>query len=93
MDVLIAYNRIGADHQGKTIEALDVMESILGHETEDISEFAIYSDSHWDEGGGISTVTSRAHQQLMGIGSDDLPNLTWDLRVHWVNSLFHLMRI
>jgi len=29
----------------------------------------------------------------VGIGSDELPNLTWDPGVHWVNSLFHLMRI
>jgi hypothetical protein len=70
-----------------------VMESILGHGTEDISEVATYSDSHWDEGGGISIVTSRAHQQLVGIGSNELPNLTWDLGVHWFKILFHLMRI
>jgi hypothetical protein len=41
----------------------------------------------------ILTVTSRAHQQLVGIGSDEIPNLTWDPGVHLVNSLFHLMRI
>jgi hypothetical protein len=93
MSVLIAYSRIGVDHQGHTVEALGMMESILGHGTEDISEVATYSNSHWDEGGGISTVTSRAHQQLVGIGSHELPNLTWDPRVHWVNSLFHPMRI
>jgi hypothetical protein len=29
----------------------------------------------------------------VGIGSDELPNLTWDPGVHLVNSLFHLMRI
>jgi hypothetical protein len=29
----------------------------------------------------------------VGIGSDELPNLTWDPGVHWVKSLFHLMRI
>jgi hypothetical protein len=39
-----------------------VMGSILGHGTEDILEVATYSDSHWDEGGVLSTVTSRAHQ-------------------------------
>jgi hypothetical protein len=70
-----------------------VMGSILGHGTEDILEVATYSDSHWDEGGVLSTITSRAHQQLVGIGSDELPNLTWDPGVHLVNSLFHLMRI
>jgi hypothetical protein len=91
--VLIAYNRIGVDHQGQTIEFLGVMESILGHGTEDNSKVATYSDSHWDEGGQISTVTNRAHQQLLGVGSDELPNLIWDPRVHWVDSLFHLMRI
>jgi hypothetical protein len=47
---LIAYSRIEVDHQGQIVEALDVMESILGHGTEDISEVATYSDSHWDEG-------------------------------------------
>jgi hypothetical protein len=81
------------DHQGQTVEAMGMIESILGHGTEDISEVATYSDSHWDEGGVISTITSRAHQQLVGIGSDELPNLTWDPRVHLVNSLFHLTRI
>jgi hypothetical protein len=91
--VLIAYNRIGVDHQGQTVEVLGVMESILGHGTEDNSEVATYSDSHWDEGGRISTVTIGAHQQLARIGSDELPNLTWDPGVHWVDSLFHLMRI
>jgi hypothetical protein len=29
----------------------------------------------------------------VGIGSDELPNLTWDPGVHWVDSLFHIMRI
>jgi hypothetical protein len=70
-----------------------MMESILGHGTKDISEFATCSDSHWDEGGVILTVTGRAHKQLVGIGSDELPNLTWDPGIHLVNSLFHLMRI
>jgi hypothetical protein len=87
------YNRIGVDHQGQTVEALGVIENILGHGTEDILEVDTYSDSHWDEDGGISTVTSRAYQQLVGIGSDELPNLTWDPGVHLVNCLFHLMRI
>jgi hypothetical protein len=70
-----------------------VMEGILGHGIKDISEVATYSDSHWDVGGVILTVTGRAHQQLVGIGSDELPNLTWDPGVYLVNSLFHLMRI
>jgi hypothetical protein len=91
--VLIAYIRIGVEHQGQTVEAMGVIKSILGHGTEDISEVDTYSNSHWDEDGGISTVTSSAHQQLVGIGSDELPNLTWDPGVHLVNSLFHLMRI
>ena len=56
--------------------------SILGHGTGDILEVATYLDSHWDEGGVLSTVTGGAHQQLVGIGSDELPNLTWDPGVH-----------
>jgi hypothetical protein len=31
--VLIAYNRIGVDHQGQIVEVLSMMESILGHGT------------------------------------------------------------
>jgi hypothetical protein len=91
--VLIAYIKIGVDHQGQTVEALRVMESILGRGTEDISKVATYSDSHWDESGVLSTVIGREHQQLVGIGSDELPNLTWDPGFHLVNSLFHLMSI
>jgi hypothetical protein len=72
--VFIAYSRIGVDHQRQTVEASGMMESILGHGIEDILEVDTYSDSHWDEDGGLSTVTSRAHQQLVGIGSDALPN-------------------
>jgi hypothetical protein len=90
---LIAYIKIGVDHQGQTVETLGMMKSILGHGIEDISEVATYLDSNWDEGGVILTITSREHQQLVGIGSDELLNLTWDPRVHLVNSLFHLMRI
>ena len=44
--VLIAYIKIGVDHQGHTINALGMMESILGHGTKDISEISTYSDSH-----------------------------------------------
>ena len=89
---MIAYNKIGVDYR-QTIEALGVMESILGHGTKDISEVDTDSDSHWDEDGGISTIISMAHQQLVGIGSDELPNLTWDLGVHSVRDLLHLMRV
>ena len=60
--VFIAFIRIGVGHQGQIVEAMGVMGSILGHGTEDISEVATYSDSHWDEGGVLSTVTSRAQQ-------------------------------
>jgi hypothetical protein len=60
--VFIAYNKIGVDHQRPIVEALGMTEGILGHGIEDISEVDTYSDSHWDEDGGISIVTSRAHQ-------------------------------
>jgi hypothetical protein len=43
--VLIEYIKIGVDHQGQTVKALGMMESILGHGTEDISEVATYSYS------------------------------------------------
>jgi len=35
--VLIAFIRIGVDHQRQIVEAMGVMGSILGHGTEDIS--------------------------------------------------------
>jgi hypothetical protein len=89
----ITYNRIGEDHQRHTVEALGVMESIFGRGTEDISGVDTDSDSHWDEDGGLSTVISMAHQQLMGIGSDELPNLPWDPGIHLVGSLLHLMMV
>jgi hypothetical protein len=73
------------DHQRQTVEALGVMVSILGHGTEDISEVDTDSDSHWDEDGGLPTVISMTHQQLVGIGSDELPNFPWDPGVHLVS--------
>jgi hypothetical protein len=88
--VLIAYIGIGVDHQGKTVEALGMMESILGHGTKDISKVATYLDSHWDDGGVLPTVISMTHEQLVRIGSDELPILPWDPGVHLVSGLFHL---
>jgi hypothetical protein len=70
-----------------------VMESILGHGTKEISKDDTDSDSHWDEDGGLRTVISMAHQQLVGIGNDELPNFPWDLGVHLVSSLLHLMMV
>jgi hypothetical protein len=49
------------DHQRQTIEALGVMESIPGHEIEDILEVDIDSDSHLDEDVGIPIVISMTH--------------------------------
>jgi hypothetical protein len=89
----ITYNRIGEDHQRQIVEALGVMESILGHGTEEILEDDTESDSHWDEDGGLLTIISMAHQQLVRIGSDELPNLPWDPGVHLVSSLLHLMMV
>jgi hypothetical protein len=89
----ITYSMIGVDHQRQTVEALDVMESILGHGTEDTSKVHTDSKSHWDEDGGIPTVILMAHQQLVGIGSDELPNFPGDPRVHLVSSLLHLMMV
>jgi hypothetical protein len=36
MSILIAYIKIGVDHQGQIVEALGMMESILGDGTDDI---------------------------------------------------------
>ena len=89
--VFIAYSMIGVDHQRQTVETLGMMVSILGHGTTDISESDTNSDSHEDEHGGISTVISMTHEQLMRIGSYELPIFPWDLGVHLVSRLFHLM--
>ena len=85
------YNGVQEDHQRLTYEALGVMESIFGHGTEDISEVDTDLDSHWDEDGGLLTVISMTHEQLVVIGSDELPMLPWDMGVHLVSGLFHLM--
>jgi hypothetical protein len=68
-----------------------VMVSILGHGIADISEGDTDSDSHWDEDGGLPTVISMTHEQLVRIGSDELPIFPWDPGVHLVSGLFHLM--
>ena len=68
--VFIAYSKIGVDHWRQTVETLGVMVSILGHGIADILEGDTASDSHWDEDGGIPTIISMTHQQLVGIGSD-----------------------
>jgi hypothetical protein len=40
---------------------------------------------------GLPTVNSVTHEQLVGIGSDELPIFPWDPGVHLVSRLFHLM--
>jgi hypothetical protein len=89
--VFIAYIRIGVDHQRQTVETLGVMVSILGHGIADISKGDTDSNSHWDEDGGLPTVISMTHEQLVGIESDELPMLPWDLGVHLFSGLFYLM--
>jgi hypothetical protein len=81
------------DYQRQIVKALGVIESILGHGTNDILEHDTDAGSNWDEVGGISTIISRAHQQLVGIGSDELPIFPWDPGVHLVSRLFHLMMV
>jgi hypothetical protein len=85
----MAYNRIGVDHQRQTVETLGVMLSIIGHGMADISEGD--TDSGEDENGRLPTVISMTHEQLVGIGSDELPSFPWDPGVHLVSRLFHLM--
>jgi hypothetical protein len=89
--VYIAHNNIGVDHQRQTVETLCMMMSILGHGIADISEGDTDPDSHGDEHGGLSTVSTMTQEQLVGIGSDELPSFPWDPGVHLVSRLFHLM--
>jgi hypothetical protein len=89
--VFIAYRRIAVDHQRQTVETLGVMVSMLGRGITAISEGDTDSDSHWDEDGALPTVISMTHEQLVRIGSDELPIFPWDPGVHWVSGLFHLM--
>jgi hypothetical protein len=79
------------DHHRQTIETLCVMVSILGHGIEHISEGDTDTDSHGDEHGGLPTVISMTQEKLVGIASDKLPSFPWDLGVHFVSRLFHLI--
>jgi hypothetical protein len=72
--VFITYNRIGVDHQRQTVETLGLMVSILGHGATDISKGNTDSDSHGDEHGGLPAIIGMTHEQLVGIGSDELPS-------------------
>jgi hypothetical protein len=79
------------DHQRQTVETFGVMVSILGHGITYISKGDIDPDSQGDEHGGLPTVISMTHEQLVGIGSDEIPIFPWDSGVHLVSRLFHLM--
>jgi len=68
-----------------------VMVSIIGQVITDSSEGETNTDTHEDEHGGLLTVISLTHEQLLGIGGDKLPSLPWDPRVYFVGRLFHLM--
>jgi hypothetical protein len=91
MNAFMAYSRIEVDHHGQIVETLCVMVSILGHGITDILENDTDTYSHRDVHGGLSTVISMTQEPLVGIGSDKLPSLPWDLGVHFVGRLFHLM--
>jgi hypothetical protein len=79
------------DHQRQTIETLGMMVIILCRGIEDISKGDTDSNSRWDEDGGLLTVISMTHEKLVRIGRDELPIFPWDLGVHLVSGLFHLM--
>ena len=70
-----------------------MMVSIIGHGIADISEGNIDSYSHEDEHGGLLITINMTHEQLVRIGSDELPIFPWDLGVHLVSRLFHLMMV
>jgi hypothetical protein len=65
--------------------------SIIGQVMADSSEDDTDSSTHEDEHRGLPTVISLTQGQLARIGSDKLPSLLWDPRVHFVGSLFYLM--
>jgi hypothetical protein len=69
------------------------MMSIIGQMITDSSGGDTDTDTHEDEHGGIPTVINMTQEQLAEIGSNKLPSSPWDLRVHFVGSLFHLMMI
>jgi hypothetical protein len=79
------------DHHRQTVETLCLMVSLLGRGIAGISEGNTDIDSHRDVNGGLPTVINMTQEQLVGIGSDKLPSLPWDPRVHFVGRLFHLM--
>jgi len=87
----MAHNSIGVDHQRQTIETLCMMMIILGPGIANISESDADPYSHGDEHGGLLTVITMTQEQIVWIGSDELPSFPWDPRVHFVNRLFHLM--
>jgi hypothetical protein len=91
MSAFTTYNRIGGDHHGQTVETLCMMVSILGRGIADISDGDTDTDSHRDVHGGLLTVINMTQEQLAEIGSDKLSSLPWDLGVHFVGRLFHLM--
>jgi hypothetical protein len=91
MSAFTTYNRIGVDRHRQTIEPLCVMVSIIGQGIANISKGDTFRDSHEDEHGGLPTVISMTQEQLVGIGSDKIPSLPWDSRVHFVSRLFHFM--
>jgi hypothetical protein len=67
-----------------------MMMIILGPGITDISKSNANPYSHGDDHGGISIVSTMTQEQLVGIGSDEIPSFPWDLRVHFVSRLFHL---
>ena len=66
------------DHQRHTVETLGVMVSIMRREIAYISEGERELDSHEVEHGGLLTVISMTHEQLVAIGSEELPIFQWD---------------
>ena len=78
MTTFMAYSRSEVDRVRQTFETWCVMVSII-------------DQVMTDECSGLPTMISPTQEQLVETGSDKLPSLPWDPRVHLVSRMFHYM--
>jgi hypothetical protein len=92
LSTFMKYNRTKVDLDRQTVETWCMMVSIIGQVIIDNSEGDTDRDTHEDEHKGLPIVISLTQERLVGIGSDKIPSLPWDLGVHVVSRLSHFMR-
>jgi hypothetical protein len=78
MSIFTTSSRIEVDRHRQPVETWCLMVSIIGQ---------VIADEHI----GLLTVISLTQEQLEEIGSDKLPSLPWDPRVHLVSTMCHYM--